>query len=71
MGLRDLALIAGINAVEQDTGLPFFMTCLGPRTECAGFTSMTWPTTSQSNSIRSPARCCFTHFSGRTHFHGT
>ncbi len=33
--------------------LPFLTTYLGPRTAWAGFTSMTWPTTSQSNSMRS------------------
>ena len=31
-----------------------------PRTELAGFDGMTWPTTSQSNSIRSAARCTLT-----------
>ncbi len=31
-----------------------------PRTAAAGFTGNTWPTTSQSNSIRRAARCCFT-----------
>src|ERR1039458_9949288 len=40
--------------------LPFFTTYLGPRTAWAGFVSRTWPVTSQSKSIRSAARCCFT-----------
>src|SRR5207302_8946073 len=40
--------------------LPFFTTYLGPRTAWAGFTSRTWPVTSQSNSIRTAARCCLT-----------
>src|SRR5712692_4525888 len=44
--------------------LPFFTTYLGPRTAWAGFTSMTWPITSQSNSMRSAARCCL-HRGGR------
>lgn len=39
---------------------PFLTTCLGPRTACAGFTLSVCPTTGQSNSIRSAARCCFT-----------
>ena len=40
--------------------MPFFTTYFGPRTAWAGFVSMTWPVTSQSNSILSAARCCFT-----------
>ena len=40
--------------------LPVFTTCFGPRTECAGFVATTWPVTSQSNSMRMAARCCFT-----------
>ena len=39
--------------------LPRRTTCLGPRTACAGLTARTWPTTSQSNSMRIAARCCF------------
>ena len=39
--------------------LPVFTTCLGPRTELAGLNGTTWPTTSQSNSMRMAARCCF------------
>lgn len=31
-----------------------------PRTACAGFTSMAWPVTSQSNQCLSAARCCLT-----------
>src|ERR1022692_117879 len=32
----------------------------GPRTECAGFTGITWPVTSQSKSIRIAASCSLT-----------
>jgi hypothetical protein len=32
----------------------------GPRTAAAGFIGTTWPMTSQSNSIRTAASCCFT-----------
>ncbi len=46
---------------RSSTGvLPFLTTCLGPRTACAGLISITWPTTSQSKSIRSADRCCLT-----------
>jgi hypothetical protein len=51
------------NASEQLPGtgvLPFFTTYFGPRTAWAGFTWMTWPSTSQSTSMRNAARCCFT-----------
>jgi hypothetical protein len=40
--------------------LPYFTTCLGSRTAWAGFTTMTCPTTSLSNSTRKAARCYFT-----------
>ena len=40
--------------------LPFLTTYLGPRTAWAGFTSRTWPVTSQSKSMRRAARCCLT-----------
>ena len=40
--------------------LPFLTTYLGPRTAWAGFTSRTWPVTSQSKSMRSAARDCLT-----------
>src|SRR5271155_2692190 len=40
--------------------LPRLTACLGPRTECAGLIASTWPTTSQSNSMRTAARCCLT-----------
>jgi len=39
--------------------------CLGPRTLEAGFMGMTWPTTSQSKSIRIAAKCCFTEGAAR------
>jgi len=38
--------------------LPCLTTYFGPRTAWAGFTSMTWPVTSQSNSMRMAARWC-------------
>jgi serine/threonine-protein kinase len=37
-----------------------YFSMLGPRTEAAGLRRMTWPTTSQSNSVRIAARCCLT-----------
>src|SRR5713226_10316794 len=40
--------------------LPFLTMYFGPRTAWAGFTSMIWPVTSQSKSMRSAARCCLT-----------
>ena len=40
--------------------LPVFKTCFGPRTAEAGFIDTTWPMTSQSNSMRTAASCCFT-----------
>jgi hypothetical protein len=40
--------------------LPFLIEYLGPRTGAAGFVATTWPTSSQSNSIRMAARCCLT-----------
>ncbi len=40
--------------------LPFLTLCLGPRTTLAGLEGMTWPTTSQSNSIRMAASCSLT-----------
>ena len=39
---------------------PRLTTCLGPRTTEAGLLLTTWPTTSQSNSMRTAARCCLT-----------
>ena len=40
--------------------MPVFTTCFGPRTAAAGFIGTTWPITSQSNSMRTAASCCFT-----------
>ena len=40
--------------------LPFLTECFGPRTALAGFTGRIWPTTSQSKSIRLPARWSLT-----------
>ena len=45
----------------ETTGVaPFVTTCFGPRTADAGFTGRIWLTTSQSQSMRIAARCCFT-----------
>ena len=49
-----------VSSAERTGVLPFFTTCFGPRTEEAGLTGTTWPTTSQSKSIRIVARFCFT-----------
>ena len=40
--------------------LPLLREYLGPRTAWAGFSSRTWPVTSQSNRMRRAARCCLT-----------
>ena len=40
--------------------LPVRTMYLGPRTAAAGLTARTWPTTSQSNSMRTAASHCFT-----------
>ena len=46
---------------EESTGVePLLTEWRGPRTECAGLVGTTWPVTSQSNSMRMQARCCFT-----------
>ena len=58
----------GVAAVEElarfgaaSTGvLPVRTTYLGPRTAAAGLTARTWPTTSQSNSMRTAASHCLT-----------
>ena len=70
-----LALILGMifrarSFGRRIMGLPFFNTSLGPRTAWAGLTSRTWPVTSQSNSIRTAAKCCFTELKRvlRKHF---
>ena len=48
-------------SVAASTGvLPVRTTYLGPRTAAAGFTASTWPTTSQSNSMRTAASHCLT-----------
>ncbi len=49
-----------VSAALSTGVLPWRTECFGPRTELAGLVAMTWPTTSQSKSIRMPARCCFT-----------
>lgn len=41
-----------ISSADKTEVLPFFPLCLGPRTEWAGFTGMTWPVTSQR--VRGP-----------------
>jgi hypothetical protein len=40
--------------------LPVLTTCFGPRTSDAGLVGTTWPVTSEPNSIRTAASCCFT-----------
>ena len=49
-----------VSFAESTGVLPVLTTCFGPRTELAGLKGRTWPTTSQSKSIRSAARCCLT-----------
>ena len=64
--VRDGCVVVNQAAAEfqQRTGhprvAPFVTTCVGPRTTAAGFTGITWLTTSQSPSIRMAARCCLT-----------
>jgi hypothetical protein len=48
-------------SAASSTGvLPVFTTCFGPRTLAAGLVGTIWPVTSQSNSMRAEASCCFT-----------
>jgi hypothetical protein len=54
-----LDLVAAARRVSTGV-LPFLTECFGPRTAGAGFTSITWPTTNQSNDMRGAARCCLT-----------
>ena len=49
-----------VSFAERTGVLPALTTCFGPRTELAGLKGRTWPTTSQSKSIRSAARCFLT-----------
>jgi hypothetical protein len=59
--LVSMASSSALASSAASTGvLPFFTECLGPRTELAGLVGITWPITSQSNSIRSAASRCFT-----------
>src|SRR5579859_1343691 len=37
-----------ISSADNTDVFPFLTPCLGPRTECAGLSGMTWPVTSQS-----------------------
>ncbi len=56
-----MAPISRRHSAASSTGVfPVLATCLGPRTELAGLDGMTWPTTSQSHSMRMAASCCFT-----------
>ena len=56
---------SGVDAIQQlaslfpESVLPFLTEYFGPRTDAAGFISMACPTTTQSNSARMAARCCF------------
>ena len=54
------SMSARVSFAESTGVLPVLTTYLGPRTELAGLNGRTWPTTSQSKSIRSAARCCLT-----------
>ena len=64
----DCSVIPGTPSPEQSGQIPGGFhermrettTCRGPRTELAGLKGRTWPTTSQSKSIRSAAKCCLT-----------
>ena len=49
-----------VSFAERTGVLPVLDDMPGPRTELAGLKGRTWPTTSQSNSIRRAARCCLT-----------
>ena len=49
-----------VSSASSTGVLPLVTTCLGPRTAWAGLTSMTWPVTSQSKSMRMVASCCLT-----------
>ena len=63
LGFHDIEVIdedLGISSALSIWALPVLTTCFGPRTELAGLKGRIWPTTSQSKSIRSVARCCFT-----------
>jgi hypothetical protein len=55
----------GLLGGEHGGLLPFLTKCLGSRTELAGLTAMTWPTTSQSKSIRMAAKCSLTEGAAR------
>jgi hypothetical protein len=56
-----MASIRRRHSLPSSTGVvPFFTTCVGPRTADAGLADATWPMISQSNSIRTAASCCFT-----------
>jgi hypothetical protein len=56
---------SGVDAIQQlaslfpESVLPFLTEYFGSRTDAAGFISMACPTTTQSNSARMAARCCF------------
>ena len=47
------SMSARVSFAESTGVLPVLTTYLGPRTELAGLNGRTWPTTSQSKSIRS------------------
>jgi hypothetical protein len=57
----DADRVQQVSRLAVRTGvLPRWVTCFGPPTELAGFVETTCPMTSQSNSILTAARCCFT-----------
>ena len=47
-----------VSEEESRGALPVLTTCLGSRTELVGLKARTWPTTSQSKSMRCAGRCC-------------
>src|SRR6266849_3257491 len=56
-----IASMSRRHSPPSSTGvLPVFTTWVGPRTDEAGLAGMTWPTTSQSNSMRIAASSCLT-----------
>ena len=68
MGVAKPRQIRAVDAVEEgggflwreEGGFPELTTCFGPRTELVGLNGRTCPTTRQSKSIRSAARCWLT-----------
>jgi len=55
-----------VSSDDITVAAPLMTEWRGPRTACAGLAGITWPVTSQSNSIRMQARCCLTVGAERT-----